>query len=73
MRKDQPKIKKELKQLKLAVRHLQELICVRDLVIKQLGNKNKDLEQTILIDRIEHKRFFNRKPPLTIQYEYWYR
>ena len=68
MRADQPKIKKELRDLKAAIKLLQVKIEDRDNAINALAYRIKTMEQDALIDRIEYKRLLDKKPALTLSY-----
>ena len=68
MRNDQPKIKKELRDLKAAVDLLQRKIIMREIAIENLERKSAALEEDVLIYNIEYKRLLDNKPALTLRY-----
>jgi hypothetical protein len=68
MRKDQPELKKQFKQFKELLKYAATQMKEHVSQINQLNEANKDLEQELLISRIEHDRLLHGKPPLTLGY-----
>lgn len=65
MRADQPKIKKELRDLKAAISLLQRQLEHREEVIKYLYDQRQDRLQDLLTYKIEYERLLLGKPALT--------
>ena len=65
MRKDQPKIKKEIKDLKAEVKLLKRKLEHRESVINYLDQVNLGLNQDILVFNIECRRLAEGRPALT--------
>lgn len=71
MRKDQPKLKKQFKELNSAIELLKGKIKHRENVIEYLAEQRKDLQQELLIAKIEYNRLLGHiKPALTDGYAY---
>lgn len=70
MRKDQPKLMKELKNFRTAVKCLQKIVSHRDSIIDDLYTQLTNKDEEILIARIEYDRLFRSIPPLTKAYTY---
>jgi len=68
MRKDQPELKKEFKELKDAIKLLKRTVEHRESVIEYLNVQRHDLTEDVLIDRIEYQRLLDNKPALTKRY-----
>lgn len=68
MRKDQPKLNKELKDLKSAVKFLKAVVAHRESCLDDQMRRLVDADEAILIAHIEYERLALNKPALTTHF-----
>ena len=68
MRKDQVNLKKQFRKLNKSLQLANRQIKHREHVVEYLNEEVKDLQQEVLIARIEHYRLLQGLPALTQRY-----